>query len=293
VAATSATIYSEPALQESADIIVTCLFKIKKKCLFINAYISSFLILNYNLFALLIILLLSISFNCLDNSAQIHCVNGKEFLKMLTLSSQTSCHATFIKTLANNSFALRDLPFSDIKPLLQKNSTFYNWSHSNPAIAYLYDKNNPAILNEIYLKINNVLVNQTPCYSISKFGQVDFGDIISIKNGKADCISLKAFTTHNENYIIDQLSKAPKSTSIQVLDGFNNSAFSKYFENNFLPEKGLLINHKPLSNSNILNFLDIYEREFSDGPSFKDFSNNKIIQPFIKGHLKLINHGNN
>ena len=55
----------------------------------------------------------------------------------------------------------------------------------------------------------------------------------------------------------------------------------------------MLINHKPLSDSNILDFLDIYERKFPDGPSFKNFSNTKIIQPFIKGHLKLINDGNN
>ena len=93
----------------------------------------------------------------------------------------------------------------------------------------------------MYLKINNVLVNQNPCFSITKSGQVDFGGIISIKNAKVDCISLKAFTTQNPAYLMDRLLKVPKSTSIQVLEGFKNSAFSKYFENSFLPGKDMLI----------------------------------------------------
>lgn len=110
-------------LQQLITFISNFLSEIIKKYFFINTYVSSVLILNYNLFLLSIILLLSISFNLFDNS-QAYCVK-KELLKSLIQASEMSCPGSFIKILANNSFNIRDLPYSDVKPLLNKGSVFH------------------------------------------------------------------------------------------------------------------------------------------------------------------------
>ena len=157
----------------------------------------------------------------------------------------------------------------------------------------MYDKNNPAILSESYLKIYNVLLDRQPCFNITSFGQQHFGDIISIKNSKADCISLKAFTTSNKSYLIKQLSKAPQSTSIQVLDGFNNTSFSRFFDKNILPIKGSLIPFKPFTDLDVLQFLEIFNKNFKDSDSLKNFSNEKFLIPLSKGDLELINKNEN
>ena len=137
-----------------------------------------------------------------------------------------------------------------------------------------------------------MLLKQNPCFNITDVGQKNFGDIIALKKGQADCISLKAFSSQYEESLIKQLKKAPKSTSIQVLDGFNDLYFSEKFKNEILPKKGSLIDFKPFSDLDVLRFFEIFDQEFNDSLSFRKFNNEKVLQPLIKGDLQLIDHEN-
>jgi hypothetical protein len=72
------------ALQVSAERIVTCSIKIKNKCHFLYIYISSFLLLNYNLFVLFIVLFLYF----LINTDSVEC-KGEKVAKEIIRKSGT------------------------------------------------------------------------------------------------------------------------------------------------------------------------------------------------------------
>ena len=113
------------------------IFPIKKKSqsrhitfsLIINYYqyhkikFSVFTLQHYNVFVLFIIVVCYICLNLGDS--YVECTKQTEILKVLQKSSKMNCPNIFIKTLANHSFNIRVMPYSDIKPLLDKGSPFY------------------------------------------------------------------------------------------------------------------------------------------------------------------------
>ena len=109
VATKIATTYSDPALQVSAEIIVTCLIKIKNKCRFIYIYISSFLLLNYNLFVLFIILFFYLFINMGDSFVE--CVKGKKFAEEIVRKSGTHYDLLghFVSMFKDSIYSLKHL----------------------------------------------------------------------------------------------------------------------------------------------------------------------------------------
>ena len=68
----------------------------------------------------------SVCLNSNNNIQYAECVKTNEVLKVLEATSRINCPGLFIKTLANNSLEIREMPFVEVKPLLTRYSAFFN-----------------------------------------------------------------------------------------------------------------------------------------------------------------------